>query len=79
LNGGDDSKWIDPYGVYLTGAQATPAYELLGIKGLVMTNPKPIIDKAYLEGNIGYRCHAGGHTDLPDWDAFFEFAGKFIK
>ncbi|MDR2839922.1 MAG: hypothetical protein LBV75_01455 [Paludibacter sp.] len=79
LNGGDDSKWIDPYGVYLTGKNASPAYELLGVRGLIMNDPKPIIDKAYIDGTIAYRCHTGGHTDLPDWDAFFEFAKKFIK
>lgn len=27
----------------------------------------------------GYRYHEGGHTDAPDWPAFFEFARKYIN
>jgi len=78
LNGGTTSQWTDPYGIYLTAAAASPAYELLGRKGLVMTDEKPQVDKAYIEGDVGYRCHNGGHTDAPDWPAFFEFAKKYI-
>ena len=74
LNGGTTSTWQDPYGVYLTGKYATPVYELLGVKGLVMPDPKPIVDKAYIDGKIGYRVHEGGHTDTPEWPSFLEFA-----
>jgi len=79
FNGGTTSQWSDPYGIYLTAAAASPVYELLGRKGLVMTDDKPQVDKAYIEGDLGYRYHKGGHTDAPDWPAFFEFAKKFIE
>jgi hypothetical protein len=78
VNGGDQSQWSDPYGMYLTMLYAGPAYELLGAKGLVIRDDKPQIDVGYIEGALGYRLHAGGHTDAPDWPAFFEFAAKFI-
>ena len=78
LNGGTQSQWSDPYGIYLTAAAASPVYELLGKKGLVMNDPKPVVDKAYIEGDLGYRYHDGGHVDTPDWPAFFEFAHKYI-
>lgn len=78
FNGGTTSQWSDPYGIYLTAAAASPVYELLGKKGLVMNDPKPQIDKAYIEGDLGYRYHEGGHVDTPDWPAFFEFAHKYI-
>lgn len=76
MDGGTTSTWCDPYGVYLTGRYATPVYELLGVKGLVMPDPKPVIDKAYIDGTIAYRVHEGGHTDAPDWPSFLEFAER---
>jgi hypothetical protein len=65
--------------MYLTCVGATPVYELLGKKGLIMPDPKPQVDVAYISGDIGYRYHKEGHIDVPDWPAFFEFAAKFIS
>jgi len=79
FNGGTDSHWSDPYGIYLTLKEASPIYELLGKKGLIMDDGKPQVDKAYIEGDLGYRYHNGGHTDQPDWPAFFVFAKKYIN
>jgi len=79
INGGTTDSWPDPYGMYLTCVGATPVYELLGEKGLVMDDEKPKIDVGYISGDIAFRYHNGGHTDAPDWPAFFEFAGKYIK
>jgi hypothetical protein len=76
LNGGTSSSWTDPYGQYLTTLYASPVYELLGKKGIVMNDAKPIIDKAYIDGGIAFRYHNGGHTDAPEWPAFFEFAAR---
>ena len=78
LNGGTQSQWADPYGMFLAGKGASEVYELLGGKGLVMEDAKPVVDKAYIGGDIGFRVHEGGHTDIPDWPAFFEFAKKYI-
>ena len=78
LNAGTKDLWTDPYGIYLTGVGATPVYELLGEKGLVMTDEKPQVDEAYIKGLIGYRYHNGGHTDAPDWPAFFKFAKQYL-
>lgn len=39
--------------------------------------PKP--DVSYLEGDIGYRVHTGGHTPAPDWPAFVEFTRKCFQ
>lgn len=79
LNGGNSSSWTDPYGQYLTTFYATPVYDLLGKKGIVMNDEKPQIDKGYIDGTLAYRYHNGGHTDAPEWPAFFEFASKFIN
>jgi hypothetical protein len=80
--------WTDPYGQYLTAAAASPVYELLGKKGLVMDDvteyngkkiPMPVTDKAYLSGDIGYRRHHEGHVAAPNYPAFKEFMLKYWK
>ena len=79
LNGGTRDTWSDAPGTFLTGVGASPVYELLGAKGLVAPADGPVVDEAYLEGDIGYRVHDGGHTPIPDWPAFVEFAKKYFE
>ena len=76
LNGANTSSWTDPSGQYLTTLYASPVYRLLGKKGIVMDDPKPVIDKAYIDGGVAFRYHNGGHTDAPEWPSFFEFASR---
>jgi hypothetical protein len=78
LNCGTQDLWTDPYGIFLTGVSASPVYELLGEHGLIMQDVKPKVDVGYISGDIAYRYHKGGHTDAPDWPAFFQFAAKYI-
>jgi hypothetical protein len=91
IGSGDVSRgdaWVDPYGQYLTAVAASPVYELLGKKGLVMNDvtdykgkkiPMPVIDKDYLLGDIGYRRHHGGHEAAPNYPAFKNFILKYWK
>lgn len=79
LNGGTQDTWSDFYGTYLAAKGASPVYKLLGKNGVIMPEAMPKTDVAYIDGNIGYRYHTGGHTDAPDWPAFFDFADKFFK
>lgn len=78
----------DPYGEYLSAVAATPLYELLGAKGIVMHDvmeykgqaiPYPQTDKAYLQGDIAYRRHHGGHTSIENYDSFVKFLLKYWK
>jgi hypothetical protein len=79
LNGGTTDTWSDAPGTYLAGRDASPVYELLGRTGLVMNDGAwPRADVDYLEGDIGYRVHEGGHTPAPDWPAFVRFARKYF-
>ncbi len=78
INGGNGDTWTDPYGMYLTCVGATPVYELLGVDGVIMNDAKPQLDAAYISGQIAYRYHDGGHTDVPDWPAVLEFADKYF-
>jgi hypothetical protein len=80
LNGGTTDTWSDAPGTWLTGVAASPVYELLGHQGLVTGgDPEPVPDKDYLEGDLGYRVHTGGHTPMPDWPAFITFARKYLN
>jgi hypothetical protein len=91
IGSGDAAKgeaWADPYGLYRTAVTASPVYELLGKKGIVMDDaadcngkmiPMPVIDKAYLSGDIGFRQHHGGHEAGPNYPAFKEFMLKYWK
>jgi hypothetical protein len=85
---GQGDAWADPYGMYLTAVAASPVYELLGKKGLVMNDktdyigakiPMPISNKAYIDGDIGYRKHSGGHEAAPNYPAFKDFILKYWK
>jgi glyoxylase-like metal-dependent hydrolase (beta-lactamase superfamily II) len=87
-NGSPDAgdAWADPYGQYLTTVAASPVYELLGKKGVVMDDvmnyngqkiPMPVNNKDYLQGDIGYRQHSGGHEAAPNYPAFKNFILKY--
>jgi hypothetical protein len=91
IGSGDFNKgeaWVDPYGLYLTAVAASPVYELLGRKGVVMNDvmdyrgqkiPMPVTDRNYLQGDIGFRRHNRGHEAGPNYPAFREFILKYWK
>ncbi len=71
--------WVDAKGSFLAASAATPAYELLGKKGMPQgANQFPPIDTALVDGEVGFRQHTGGHTDGPTWPTFLAFAERFI-
>jgi hypothetical protein len=78
-NGGTTDSWEDPWGQYLPTEAATPVYQFLGKQGVIVPDPIPVIDSAYLSGDIGYRYHNGGHVDTLDWPAFVQFAQKYFN
>lgn len=78
-NNGDD--WQDPYGMFLTARDTAPVYNLLGRRGLILTNgvSKPEVNVDNIEGHVSYRYHQGGHSDTFDWPTFAKFAAKFFN
>ena len=36
-------------------------------------------DTLVTDGALAYRLHTGGHTDLPDWPAFLDFAARHFS
>jgi hypothetical protein len=73
--GGD--AWADPTGMFLAEVAAGPVYRLLGKQDLGTTEFPPI-EKALIQGDLGFRQHAGGHTPVPNWPTFLEFASRYL-
>src|SRR5690606_28949021 len=73
-----EGHWVDARGMFLAGVHASPVYELLGKKGLSggwMEWDEP----GFLDGEIAFRMHEGGHTTGPNWPYFLEFASRYIR
>jgi hypothetical protein len=39
----------------------------------------PPFDTAFIDGTVGYRRHTQGHTDVPEWPVFVQFASKYLN
>ena len=72
-----EGRWVDAKGMFLGGAYASAVYELLGKKGLG-TSEMPPIETGLLDGEIAFRQHSGGHTTVPNWPAFIQWAEKYF-
>ena len=62
---------------------ANRVFTLLGAKGLAgvddyKTAKMPPVGQGLLDGQLAWRQHDGGHTDLPNMKYFIEWADKFI-
>jgi len=69
--------WIDAPGMFKAAAAASPAWTLLGAKGLETTTLPPPL--TYLSaGDIAFRQHQYGHTPKPNWSYFIQFASKYF-
>lgn len=79
-----DPKWVGAPGSYMAGILASPAYELLGKKGYgvkpedYITAPMPAVGQL-VGGELAWRQHEGGHTQVPNFPAFYEWIGTYIK
>jgi hypothetical protein len=73
-----EGTWIDTKGSFLAGVHAGPVYELLGGNGLSSdVFPEEQINLA--NGDIAFRQHEGGHTTVPNWPYFIEFAKRYFE
>jgi hypothetical protein len=77
-----DPNWVDAHGSFMAAVLAGPAYRLLGKKDLgtpgdYLTDKMPAVD-TLIGGELAWRQHSGGHTNVPNFPAFFEWAGRYI-
>ncbi len=78
-----DAKWVDAHGSFMAAVLAGPAYRLLGKKDLgtpgdYLTDPMPPV-KQLIGGDLTWRQHEGGHDVTPNWPAFFEWVGRYVR
>src|ERR1039458_1653081 len=78
-----DAKWVDAHGSFMAGVLAGPVYRLLGKKdfgtpGDYLTDPMPPL-KQLIGGELAWRQHEGGHDVTPNWPAFFNWVGAYVK
>jgi hypothetical protein len=78
-----DAKWLDQQGSFMATVDANRVFMLLGVKGLDVspdyhTAKMPPVGQGLLDGQLAWRQHDGGHTDLPNMKYFIEWADKFI-
>ncbi|MVN22533.1 acetylxylan esterase [Mucilaginibacter sp. HMF7410] len=79
IGGGKNGDgWVDTRGMFMAAVTAGPVYKLLGKKDLGTTEFPPV-ETALITGDIAFRQHSGGHTDVPNWPTFIEFAKKYFK
>jgi len=82
ISGGKVAKvnmdgWVDAPGMFMAAEAAGPVYKLLGKKPME-THVFPKIE-TYVDGDIAFRQHSAGHTDVPNWPYFLTFADKYFK
>jgi len=78
-----DAKWLDQQGSFMATVDASRVFTLLGAKGLDVspdyhTAKMPPVGQRLLDGQLAWRQHDGGHTDLPNVKYFIEWADKFM-
>lgn len=78
-----DARWLDHEGSYMATVAAGVAFKLLGAKDLgvsndYMTEKMPPVNTGLLDGQLAWRQHDGGHTDVPNFAYFIPWADKFL-
>jgi hypothetical protein len=78
-----DPNWVDARGSFMAAVLAGPAYRLLdkkdlGTSGDYLTDKMPAVN-TLIGGELAWRQHDGGHTNVPNFPAFFEWASKSIS
>lgn len=76
-----DAHWLDQRGSFMATIAAGPVFRLLGAKDLnlgddYLNTPLPQVNESVLDGDLAWRQHDGGHTDLPNFPHFLEWANK---
>lgn len=76
-----DALWLDQHGSFMATVAAGPAFRLLGAKDLGITEdyrtvqlPPP--ETEYLEGQLAWRQHTGGHESRSNMKHFIKWANK---
>jgi hypothetical protein len=77
-----DPNWVDAPGSFQAAVLAGPAYRLLGKQDLgtsgdYLHEKLPAVN-TLIGGELAWRQHDGGHTNVPNFPTFFVWAGKLL-
>jgi hypothetical protein len=78
-----DALWLDQQGSYMATVGAGKVFRLLGAHDLGVGDDyqhaqKPDINVGLLEGQLAWRQHDGGHTDVPNFKYFIAWADRWM-
>jgi hypothetical protein len=73
----DGDGWADAKGMFLAAAGADPVYRLLGVQGLGSTDLPPM-QTGLISGELAFRQHSEGHTPMPNWPYFLDWAARWL-
>ncbi len=78
-----DALWVDQQGSYMAAVAAGRVFRLLGAKDLGVGDDyqhaeMPPIDSGLLEGELAWRQHDQGHTDVPNVRYFIAWADRWM-
>lgn len=76
-----DALWLDQQGSFMATIAAQPAFRLLGARDLgrsdrYMEETMPPVNTDLLDGQLAWRQHDGGHTDVPNIPHFVTWMQK---
>lgn len=79
-----DALWLDQQGSFMAAVAAQPAFRLLGARDLgrsddYQSEKMPPVNTGLLDGELAWRQHDGGHTDLPNISHFINWAEKLFN
>jgi hypothetical protein len=79
-----DALWLDQQGSYMAAVAAGRVYRLLGAKDLGVGDDyrnarKPPVGTGQLDGQLAWRQHEGGHTDVPNFSYFIAWADRWAR
>jgi hypothetical protein len=78
-----DALWLDQQGSYMATVAAGKVFRLLGARDLGVGDDyqhaqKPDINVGLLDGQLAWRQHDGGHTDVPNFKHFIAWADRWM-
>jgi hypothetical protein len=78
-----DANWLDHQGSFMAAIAAQPVFRLLGARDLgrtddYQTEKMPEVNVDLLDGELAWRQHDGGHTELPNIKHFVKWADRLF-
>ena len=79
-----DANWLDQPGSYMATVAAGPVFRLLGARDIgekedYRTAKMPPVNTGFLDGELAWRQHDGGHEDRSNMKHFIAWANRLIK